>query len=128
MHQENMSVYYISPYTPLLYSKTGVCRGITIFLIFASKHRLWVLVRTASARRFLRVPTIYVLSKNKKNIIFSDEIFNFFILKNLCILHGQVFVMNVSVCFSDSWRTCHRDKRPSERKYLRIPNVSNLCS
>ena len=50
-------------YTPLLYSKTGVCRGIPIFLIFAPKHRLWVHVRTASA-----VPTIYVLSKNKKNI------------------------------------------------------------
>ena len=39
-----------NPYTPLLYSKTGVCRGIHIFLIFAPKHRLWVLVRTASAR------------------------------------------------------------------------------
>ena len=31
--------------TKLLYSKTGVCRGIPIFLIFAPKHRLWVLVR-----------------------------------------------------------------------------------
>ena len=28
------------PLTPLLYSKTGVCRGIPIFLIFAPKHRL----------------------------------------------------------------------------------------
>ena len=37
-----------TPHTPLLYSKTGVCRGIPIFLIFAPKHRLWVLVRTAS--------------------------------------------------------------------------------
>ena len=33
------------PQTPVLYSKTGVCRGILIFLIFAPKHRLWVLVR-----------------------------------------------------------------------------------
>ena len=40
------------PYTPLLYSKTGVYRGIHIFLIFAPKHRLWVLVRTASLRWF----------------------------------------------------------------------------
>ena len=40
------------PYTPLLYSKTVVYRGIPIFLIFAPKHRLWVLVRTASPRRF----------------------------------------------------------------------------
>ena len=44
---------------------TGVC---IIFLIFAQKHRLWVPVRTASSRRFSRVPTVYGLSKNMKNI------------------------------------------------------------
>ena len=77
-----MSVKYIPPHTPLLYSKTGVCRGIPIFLIFAPKHRLWVLVRTT-------------LSKNKKNIKKnSTEFFQFLQLKNLCILHGRVFVMN----------------------------------
>ena len=27
-HQDNMSVCFIPPYTPLLYSKTGVYRGI----------------------------------------------------------------------------------------------------
>ena len=36
-HQENMSVQCILPDTPLLYSKTGVCRGIPIFLIFAQR-------------------------------------------------------------------------------------------
>ena len=36
----------VDPYTPLLYSKTGVYRGIHYFLIFALKHILWVLVRT----------------------------------------------------------------------------------
>ena len=51
--QENMSVPCIHPYTPLLYSKTGVWRGIHIFLIFAPKHRLWILVRTASLRQFI---------------------------------------------------------------------------
>ena len=45
-HQDNMSVCFIPPYTPLLYSKTGVYRGMHYFLIFALKHRLWVLVRT----------------------------------------------------------------------------------
>ena len=40
-----------TPLTPLLYSENGVCRGIPIFLfLFAPKHRLWVLVRTASTR------------------------------------------------------------------------------
>ena len=43
LHQDNMSVQCIPPYTPLLYSKIGVCRGIPIFLIFDPKHRLWVL-------------------------------------------------------------------------------------
>ena len=42
----------IPPYNPLLYSKTGVYRGIHFFLIFALKHRLGVLVRTASLKRF----------------------------------------------------------------------------
>ena len=51
IHQENMSVQCTPPHFPLLYSKTGVCRGIPIFLIFAPKHRLWVLVRTASVRQ-----------------------------------------------------------------------------
>ena len=31
---------------------TGVYRGIHYFLIFALKHRLWALVRTASFRQF----------------------------------------------------------------------------
>ena len=43
-----MPVRVTPPYTPLLYSKTGVYKGIHFFLIFSLKHRLWVLVRTAS--------------------------------------------------------------------------------
>ena len=50
-HQENMSVKCIPPLIPLLYSKNGVCRDIHFF-IFDPKHRLWVLVGTASLRRF----------------------------------------------------------------------------
>ena len=37
-------------YTSLLYSKTGGWRVNLFFLIFTPKHRLWVLVRTASLR------------------------------------------------------------------------------
>ena len=33
-NQDNISVQYIPPYTPILYSKTGVCRDIPHFLIF----------------------------------------------------------------------------------------------
>ena len=39
-----MSMSYIPSYTPLLYSKTGVCKGVCLFLIFDPKHRLCVLV------------------------------------------------------------------------------------
>ena len=89
-----MSVCFIPPYTPLLYSKTGVHRGIEYFLIFALKHRLWVRVRTASLRRCKRVPTIYVLSKNIKLIkTFHLIIAIFTAVKNRYILHGRVFVM-----------------------------------
>ena len=45
-------LYNFDPLKPHLYSKTGVYRGIHYFSYFCSKHRLWVLVRTASPRRF----------------------------------------------------------------------------
>ena len=78
-----MSMKSIPPHTPLLYRKTVECRGIPIFLSFAPKHRLWVLVRTASVRRSNVYPQS---SKNKKNIksflmkfsIFKADNFLFF--------------------------------------------------
>ena len=52
-HHENIPIEFWPPLTLLLYSKTGVYRGIyMISLISAQKHRLWELVRTASSRRF----------------------------------------------------------------------------
>ena len=43
----------VHPLTPHFYIvKMGFTWGIHYFLIFALKHRLWVLVRTASVRRF----------------------------------------------------------------------------
>ena len=50
-HHANMSMFCTPLYTPLLYSKTWVYRGIHNFHIFALKHRLWVLVRTASEQK-----------------------------------------------------------------------------
>ena len=69
---------------------------VPIFLIFDPKHRLWVLVRTTSARGFKRVPTIYVLSKYIKNIkVFLMKFSIFTAEKIICILYGQVFVMSL---------------------------------
>ena len=85
MHQKNMSVQCIPHYTLLLHRKTGVCRGIPIFLISAPKHRL-------------RVLTIYVLRKNNKNIVKNPMNFSIFTAENnICISHEQVFVIVVRV-------------------------------
>ena len=65
------------PLGPHFYIVNWGLQGYTFFLIFALKHRLWVLVRTTS-----RVPTIYVL----KIIVFTA-------VKNCRILHGRGFVM-----------------------------------
>ena len=74
-------------------------QGYSYFLIFDQKHRLWVLVRTASARprrggSNLYIHTINVLSNIIKNIKkFPMKSLIFTAEKVLCILHGQVVVM-----------------------------------
>ena len=64
------------------------------FHISAEKHRLWVLVRSASPMRFYQVPTIYVLSRNMKTTrMFHLKIFNFLLVKFWIYLNRRVFVM-----------------------------------
>ena len=78
------------PLTPHFYIvKLGLTGVYFFFLIFALKHRLWVLVLI-----LVRVPTIYVLSKKKKSITFCHlKIIVLTAVKNYYILHGHVFVM-----------------------------------
>ena len=38
------------------------------FYLFDPKHRVWVLVRSAQARRFKLLPTFYVFSKTIKDV------------------------------------------------------------
>ena len=102
LHHGNRSVYWTPLYTPVLYNKPGVYTGIHFFLIFALKHRSWVLVRTLE-------PMIYVLSKNEKISHFHQKITIFTALKYCSILHGGVcvksFIRRETVqCFSDSSR------------------------
>ena len=72
-------LHVIDPFKPHFYIvKLGFTGVYIICLISAQNHRLWVLVRTASPRRFSRVPTIYVLSRNvKTNRVFYLKIFSF---------------------------------------------------
>ena len=93
---------YLYNFDPLKHhfytGKLGFTGVNIIFLIFARKHRLWVLVRTASARRFERVPTIYVLSRYMKNIrIFYLKIFLFLVVKFSIYLNKRVFVMDLEI-------------------------------
>ena len=58
-------LYNIDPLKPHFYIVKLGFTGVYInLLISALKHRLWVLVRTASPRRFERVPTIYTPGRN----------------------------------------------------------------
>ena len=61
VHQENMFVNCIPPYTPLLYRKLWFAGVYLIcnFLIFDSKHTLRVLVRTALLK--LQSPVINLM-------------------------------------------------------------------
>ena len=73
-----------------LYTVKRGYTGYNIFLIFALKQRLWVLVGTAS---LLLVPTIYVLSKEENIKHFRLKISIFTAVKNDNILNGLVSVM-----------------------------------
>ena len=56
---------------PLLYNIIGVYRGIHYFLIFALKHGLWVLVRTASINDAVLTCTnkLCFEQKDEKNLL-----------------------------------------------------------
>ena len=88
-------LYNFYPLKPHFYIvKLGFTSVCIILLISAQKHRLWVLVRTALTRRFLRVPTIYVLSRNVKNIrVFLSENFQFLEVKFSIYLNRHIFVI-----------------------------------
>ena len=88
-------LYNFDPLKPHFYIvKLGFTGVYIISFISAQKHRLWVLVRTASPRWFERVPTIYVLSRNMKNIrVFYLKFFSFLELKFSIYLNRRVFVM-----------------------------------
>ena len=90
-----MSMKCIPPHTPLLYSKNGVNRGIPIFLIFDPKHRLWVLVRTASGFiQFVSDSPEFTQIKSTKIKFIPIIKFLIFTGIKICIFHGFVFVMD----------------------------------
>ena len=81
-----------TPYTPILYSKTGVYTGIHFFLLLNIDRGYSLKPPQLGPQR---VPTIYVFSKNMKNItFFHPKISIFTALKYCSILHEHICVMN----------------------------------
>ena len=74
--------------------KLGFTRVYIIFLTVLENIRLWVLVRTASLRRFLRLPKTFFLSRNTKIIrVFLYTNFQFFDVNYSIYLNRRVFVL-----------------------------------
>ena len=99
-------LYNVYPLKPNFYIvKLGFTGVLIIFLVSAQKHGLWVLVRTASPRWFLRVLTNYVLSRNMKKYqsFFKMKISSFKKfsekVKFSIYWHKRVFVMKQAECF-----------------------------
>ena len=87
--------------SPLLYSKTGVCRGITIFLIFVPKHRLWILVSRGGSNVYSQSRFEAKILKQSKFYSIKFSIFGPF--ENLChgVFHGRVLCV-----LHDAKQTC----------------------
>ena len=69
---------------------------------FCSKHRLWVHFRTASVRRFLGVPTIYVFEQKIRKIgipLHTSVMLYKIVVQRGYTCHGHVFLMFCPIFF-----------------------------
>ena len=99
-------MYNIDPLKPHFYIRKLVFTEVNIiFLISTQKHRLWVLIRTASPRQFQWVPTIYILSRNIKISEFLSKNFHFMVVKFSVYLNRLVFVMYTGLPFTIQFNT-----------------------
>ena len=100
-----LSGSFMSLRNPLSHSHTTFIRKlgcaylcIPFFLIFDPKHRLWVLIRTASARPFLACTHNLCFEQDQEIYqTFSTELFSILQCLNLYITHGHVFSMCESI-------------------------------
>ena len=130
---ENMDNSYKSQYFAYYIAKTSPCNedpltphfyivklgftGVYIFLIFAPKTYIMG----------TRVPTIYVLGKNKKNITFFHlKIIDFIAVKNCNMLYWHVFVMGVkhTVCAEKIFSSKMRKNNKSGAAYQYVYSCS----
>ena len=60
--------------TPLYIEKSGVSRGVHAFLILAEKHRMWVLIRTASSGIYNK-PAAEIVSNSSAHVFRESSSF-----------------------------------------------------
>ena len=93
-HITKTRLYSFDRINPLLYSKTGIYKGIYFFLISAQKHRLWVLVRKRLGEAVL-TSSHYLCFEQKcetyQNVL--SENCHFLVVKFSIYLNRRVFVM-----------------------------------
>ena len=98
-----MSMKCITPKPHFYISKLGYT-GVYLFFLLLIQNIDCGYSLESPPRRFLLVPTIYVLSKNKKNIkkfpmnfsIFTARKYLHILYRQFFIMHAHVFVMNFS--------------------------------
>ena len=88
-----MSVCFIPPYTPLLYNKTGVYRGIHFFLFLLLNIYCGYSLERLNEAVLTCTHNICFEQKYENCQNNSTENCHFKALKNRCMLHGRVFVM-----------------------------------
>ena len=93
LYPSRKNIFEIFPLIPHFYiAKLGYAGIYLFFLILAPKHRLWVLVRTASP--ILICTHNQCLEQNKKKIqIYQLKFFDFYSFRKISLLHGLAFVM-----------------------------------
>ena len=97
LYKSKTCLYNFDPLKPHFYIvKLGFTGVYIIFLISAQKHRLWVLVWTASQSRNMFWAEIWKISEQKyeKYQNFYLKIFIFLVAKFSIYLNGRVFVMD----------------------------------
>ena len=84
-------LYNVDPFKPHIYIVKVGFTGVYIFLIFAQKHRLWVLLRTASPSTH----NLCFVQKYEKYQNFCLKLFFFFLVVKFSVyLNRRDFVMS----------------------------------
>ena len=108
-------VYNFDPLKPHCYIVKLRFIGVYIIFLISAQNLKCVCVRSASPRQFERVPTIYVWSRNMKNI----RIFIWFFFFFFHFLYNVVFIIIIFIISAQKHRLWYAFKPPR-----RVPTIN----